>query len=78
MKKQKFVPRMITISEAAKITKLSCYFIRKLAIEGEKIKVIKNGKKYYINFDSLIDYLNNGDTNTIQYVSSSKIKRIEV
>ena len=37
-------------------TSISQWFIRELASNG-KIKVIKSGKKYLINFSSLIKYL---------------------
>jgi len=50
------LPQMLTISEAARRTRLPDYYLRKLCIKKE-IKAIRSGKKYYINEESLRDYL---------------------
>ena len=54
------VPKMRTVTNAAKETGLSEYTIRRLAKEG-KIVHIKSGKKLLINLDKLIDFLEEGE-----------------
>lgn len=51
------IPTMLSINEIAKKTGLSRTFIRKLVWEN-KITYIKSGKKYLINLERFIDYLN--------------------
>ena len=50
------LPQMITIKEASLETGLPDYFLRKLCIT-KKIKAIKSGRKYYLNINSLHDFL---------------------
>lgn len=57
------IPRMRTVGEAAlELKKLDSntavteYHIRRLAVSG-KLPRLKAGKKYLINFDTLLDYL---------------------
>ncbi len=77
MTEQILVPRMATINEASEITGLAKYFIRQLAVTG-KIRTIKAGKKYLINVDKLIDYLNNsGDNEAESDNNTPTIRRIE-
>ena len=59
------IPRMRTVSEAAlelkKLdpnTAVTEYHIRRLVLSG-KLPKIKAGKKYLINLDLLLDYLEN-------------------
>lgn len=59
------IPRMRTVPEAAteikaldEHTALTECAIRRLVLEG-KIKSVKAGRKHLINFDQLINYLNN-------------------
>lgn len=54
------VPKFCTINECAKLTNLAKYHIRQLVL-NEKIKYVKAGKKYLINFESLITYLQEGE-----------------
>ena len=54
------LPRMRTIRAAAAESGLAEYFVRQLVKAG-KIKFVCAGRKYLINFDSLIAYLNNGE-----------------
>lgn len=57
------LPRMLTIKETAKQTNLSPYFIRQLVLQKNKnIRFIKVGRKYLINLNSLVEFLNNGDS----------------
>lgn len=60
MNKEIDVPCMITINEAAQIVKLAKYHIRQLVLQ-DKVKYVKAGRKYLLNLDSLINYLQNGD-----------------
>ena len=57
------IPRMRTVHEAAQelkqldpSTAVTEYHIRRLAVSG-KLPRLKAGKKYLINFDTLLDYL---------------------
>ena len=54
------IPEMLTLREASQRTGLSYDLLRKLCLEG-KIIHIRTGKKYLINLDRLIEYLNGGD-----------------
>ena len=54
------LPKMATINECAKTVGLAKYHIRQLVLQG-KVKYVKAGKKYLINVDSLIEYLNSGE-----------------
>ena len=51
------VPTMLSINETAKRTGLSALYLRKLCWDN-KISFVRTGKKYLINLDRLIDYLN--------------------
>jgi len=53
------VPQMTTINETAKLANVSVHFVRQLAIQNRVVHV-KTGRKYLINFDRFIDYLNSG------------------
>lgn len=71
---------MKTIKEASKMVGLAEYHIRQLAKQN-KIKFIMAGKKYLINMDSLIDYLNNGEVETEakeQNEITNKIRKVGV
>ena len=52
-----FIPSMLTIKEVSLRTGLSQGFIRKLCINNE-IVFVKSGKKYLINYNKFIDFLN--------------------
>ncbi len=53
-------PQMETINKASKISGLAKYRIRQMVLQN-KVKYVRAGKKYLINIESLIDYLNNGE-----------------
>ena len=55
------IPTMLTIKETAQKTKISEFFIRQLAISG-KIVCVKAGKKYLINLEKFVEFLNTGLT----------------
>ena len=52
---------METINEASKISGLAKYSIRQMVLQN-KVKYVRTGKKYLINIESLIEYLNQGET----------------
>lgn len=51
------LPKMLSVKEVAHRTKLPEYTIRRL-ITDKKVPFINNGKKYYVNYECLVDYLN--------------------
>ena len=51
------VPEMLSIRETAQRTNLSDRFIRKLCKEG-KIVFVMSGRKYLINFQKFLQFLN--------------------
>ena len=53
---------MIGIAEASKQTGLSYDFIRKLCLQ-DKIVYVRAGVKYLINWDKLVEFLNQGEKN---------------
>ena len=53
------IPTMETLAEASKQTGLSYDYLRKLCLTGQ-ITHIRAGKKYLINLEKLVDYLNGG------------------
>lgn len=59
------IPRMATLREAADLTGLSYGFLRQKALGGE-IVAIRAGRKFLVNVDRLIDYLNGETTNAHQ------------
>lgn len=54
------IPKMIGISEASKQTGLSYDFLRKLCLQN-KIVYVRAGVKYLINWDKLVEFLNQGE-----------------
>lgn len=50
-------PTMLTIKEAAKLTNLSEHFVRNLCRRHE-ICCVMAGRKYLINYEKLVEYLN--------------------
>lgn len=57
MDKQR-IPTMLSIRDTQKLTGLSYVHIRHLIETGE-VKYVKAGRKYLVNLESLIAYLNN-------------------
>lgn len=55
------VPTMLSIKETAKITGVAEYYIRQLVAENE-ICFVKAGKKYLINLEKFVEYLNTPQT----------------
>ena len=50
------IPTMLTIKETAKKTGLAEHYIRQLVLKNE-ICYIKAGRKYLVNLEKLVDYL---------------------
>ena len=57
------IPQMVTIKEAAERTGLANFYIRQLCLQN-KIIHVKAGRKYLVNFNKLIEFLN-GETKSI-------------
>lgn len=53
------VPTMITIREAARRTGVSYDFVWKLC-RSNQIVYIRAGKKFLVNFEKFVEFLNNG------------------
>ena len=54
------IPTMLSIKETAKRVNLSETFIRRL-VWDKKIKYVRTGKKYLVNLENLVSYLNQSD-----------------
>lgn len=54
------VPTMVSINQARNETGLSYEFLRSLIREG-KITYIRTGKKFLINLEKLVEYLEKGE-----------------
>lgn len=55
------IPTMLSIKETAKTTGVAEYYIRQLVAENE-ICFVKAGRKYLINLERFIEYLNTPQT----------------
>lgn len=51
------LPTMLSIKEVAEKTKLPVYTVRTL-IANKKVPFINLGKKIYVNYEQLVEYLN--------------------
>lgn len=51
------IPTMLTIKETAKRTQLSETYVRNLVL-NKKICFVRSGRKYLVNLEKLIEYLN--------------------
>ena len=72
----KNVPTMKSICECSQNTGLAKYHVRQLVLQ-DKIKYVKAGRKYLVNLESLIEYLNNGETQTnTEIENSNKIRKV--
>ena len=54
------VPRMISLRKAAEETGLTYLLIRELCDSG-KVAYLKSGRKYLVNYQSLLALLKNGE-----------------
>lgn len=74
------IPALKTINEASQLVGLARYHLRQL-VKQNKIKFILAGKKVLINMDSLVEYLNNGETQTKTEElteNTSKIRKVGI
>lgn len=70
------IPTMKSIFECSQITGLAKYHVRQLVLQ-DKIKYVKAGRKYLVNLESLIEYPNNGETQTnTEKENSNKIRKV--
>jgi excisionase family DNA binding protein len=54
---EKKMPRMLTMKDTSRETGLSLKFLKQAVDEG-KIVYVKSGRRYLINYDRLVDWLN--------------------
>lgn len=57
---REMIPCMLSIKEASLRTGVSQSFVRRLC-KDNKIVYVKSGKKYLINYNKFIDFLNAGN-----------------
>lgn len=55
-------PKMVTLAVASKESGLSYDYLRKLCLQN-KIVYVRAGVKYLINWDKLVEFLNQGEQN---------------
>ncbi len=66
------IPRLATLKETAELTGLSYGFLRQKALSGE-IVAVRAGRKFLINIDRLIDYLNGESISAYQQEETATI-----
>ena len=66
------IPRLATLKEAAGLTGLSYGFLRQKALSGE-IVAVRAGRKFLINIDRLIDYLNGESSSAYQQEETATV-----
>ena len=74
------IPTMKSISECSEIVGLAKYHVRRLVLQG-KVKYVRSGSKYLVNVESLIEYLNNGETEAKteeQDNNTNKIRKVGI
>ena len=74
------IPVLKTINEASQLVGLARYHLRQL-VKQNKVKFIFAGRKVLINMDSLIEYLNNGETQAEteeQDNNTNKIRKVGI
>ena len=72
------IPTMKTIDNTAVLLGLPKHWVRQKVLNGE-IVAVKSGKRYLVNVDKLIEYLNSNTlTSTEETVSHGGIKPVSV
>lgn len=71
------LPKMLTINECSQVLGLAKYHIRQLVLQ-KKIKYVQTGKKYLVNFQSLLVYLNNGEIEEETTLQIDEVKKLGV
>lgn len=72
------IPTMKTIDDTAVLLGLPKHWVRQKVLNGE-IVAVKSGKRYLVNVDKLIEYLNSNTlTSTEETVSHGGIKPVPV
>ena len=69
------IPTMLTIRETAQRSGLAVHYVRKLCLR-EKVCAVRAGKKYLLNFEKFIEYLNQGERKQPQ--ADTSISRLDV
>lgn len=59
------IPTMVGLAEASSKTGVSYDYLRKLCLRNQIVH-IRAGRRYLINLEKLVDYLNKGETRTEQ------------
>lgn len=72
------VPRMRTIQQTADATGLSYHCVRKLCMQ-HKVIAFQSGRKWLVNLDKFIEYLNNPQEKQTEIAATApcKIRRLE-
>lgn len=73
--KEKTFPTMLTIKDTSARTGLSEHFLRRLCWSGQ-ITTVKSGRKYLINLEKLIEFLNKGGEVETVYKYEDSGKRV--
>lgn len=72
------IPTMKSISECSEIVGLAKYHVRRLVLQG-KVKYVRSGSKYFVNVDSLIEYLNSGEAQAeVEEQNTNKIRKVGI
>lgn len=70
-------PTMATIENTAKMFGFSNYMIRQKVLSGE-IVAVKCGRRYLVNIDRFVDYLNSSHVTQAETTEAYGIKPIQV
>ena len=71
------IPTMKTIDDTATLLGLPKHWVRQKVLNGE-IVAVKSGKRYLVNVDKLIEYLNSNTLTPAESVSCGGIKPVPV
>ena len=71
------IPTMKTIDDTAALLGLPKHWVRQKVLNGE-IVAVKSGKRYLVNVDKLIEYLNSNTLTPAEPVSCVGIKPVPV
>ena len=71
------IPTMKTIDDTAALLGLPKHWVRQKVLNGE-IVAVKSGKRYLVNVDKLIEYLNSNTLTPAEPVSCGGIKPVPV
>lgn len=69
------IPTMLTIKETAQKAGLAEHYVRQLILQNKVIHV-KAGKKYLINFELFVNFLNTGECTAPTEATTGTIRRL--